>query len=461
MTTTTDEIRIFSATGMLGAGFRESSLERALTWDPHVLGCDAGSTDGGALALGTATPHHSRPTTERDLRLLLRAGRAAKIPVIIGSAGSGGCDDHVEWMLDIVRDIARDEDLSFRLAAIYTEQSKDYLKERLDAGQIRRLSSNVDEMSTELIDRATHIVGAAGIEPYVEALEGGADVIIGGRSTDTAIFASFPSWRGGFDEGAIWHAAKILECGAACAENRLFGDAMFCRLRPDHFLIEPPASELRVTPTSVASHSFYETVHPYLMPEPSGTIDMGGASYTMDGDRAVRVEGSAFHPADEYTIKLEGAELVGYQSFAIGGIRDPVIIAQIRPYLTEAAARSKQRVQEILGTEIAQAYHLNFRLYGIDGVMGPLEPEKDTVPKEIGVLIEVTAPTQDLANEILRAVRKGLMHQSVKEYSGSITSLAFPTSAEYNRGAIYRFSLNHVVHPEKPEDMFRLNYETV
>jgi len=36
-----------------------------------------------------------------------------------------------------------------------------------------------------------------------------------------------------------------------------------------------------------------------------------------------------FRGSQEYTVKLEGAELVGYQSIVIGSIRDPYIIRQI------------------------------------------------------------------------------------------------------------------------------------
>ena len=38
------EIRILSPTGVCGSGFVEGSFEKALSQEPHFIGCDAGST---------------------------------------------------------------------------------------------------------------------------------------------------------------------------------------------------------------------------------------------------------------------------------------------------------------------------------------------------------------------------------------------------------------------------------
>ena len=65
------EVRVLSATGMLGSGFMESSFERGVSLQPHVIGCDAGSTDAGPAFLGAGTPYFSKEATERDLRLML------------------------------------------------------------------------------------------------------------------------------------------------------------------------------------------------------------------------------------------------------------------------------------------------------------------------------------------------------------------------------------------------------
>ena len=54
------------------------------------------------------------------------------------------------------------------------------------------------------------------------------------------------------------------------------------------------------------------------------------------------------------------------------------------------------------------------------------------------------------------------MHYPVPEWTGLITSVAFPYSpAEIDKGASYRFNMNHVVEPDSALEMFRINYENV
>ena len=57
----------------------------------------------------------------------------------------------------------------------------------------------------------------AGIHPYIKLLDEGADVIVGGRSGDCAIFAA-PAIRQGFPEALAYFYGKVLECASFCAE---------------------------------------------------------------------------------------------------------------------------------------------------------------------------------------------------------------------------------------------------
>ena len=57
----------------------------------------------------------------------------------------------------------------------------------------------------------------AGVHPYIELLDRGADVIIGGRSSDCAIFAA-PAIRNGYPPALAYFFGKILECASFAAE---------------------------------------------------------------------------------------------------------------------------------------------------------------------------------------------------------------------------------------------------
>ena len=453
------EIRVLSATGILGSGFREETLQRAMALKPDFIGADSGSTDPGPHYLGSNDTLFSDSAYKRDLRLILLAARAAKIPAIVGSACTAGTDAQLERLAGIAREIAREEKLSFKLATIASEQDKGYLKQKLRQRKITPLA-NAPGIDEAVIDRSAHIVGMCGIEPYVEALENGAEVILAGRSSDTSIFSALPVMRG-FNPATVWHMAKILECGAACVVLRKYPDCMFATVTNDHFVVEPPNPEYRCDPVSVASHNLYENSTPYELVEPSGVLNTLNAEYEAVSDRAVRVSGSTFKPAARYTIKLEGAELAGYQSIIVGSVRDPVILRQFDSWLEGLVKATKDRIRAVFGQDIESRYRFDVRVFGKNATMGPLEPET-AIGHEVGLLFQVTAPTQELATALMKSVGHIAVHYPVPEWSGLITSIAYPYSPpEIARGASYRFNMNHVVEPASPLEMFRIACEAV
>src|SRR5260370_1097828 len=137
------EIRILAPTGALGAGFRVESLERGVAMRPHVIACDAGSTDSRPYYLGSGEP-------------------------------------------------------------------------KLAPAAVAR-------------------------------------VVLAGRASDTALYAALPHAMGA-DPGLTWHAAKTVECGAACAVPPS-ADGLFVHLWDDHFDVEPLDLSSRLTPHSVAAHT--------------------------------------------------------------------------------------------------------------------------------------------------------------------------------------------------------------
>jgi hypothetical protein len=452
MPTSDEEIRVLSPTGVCGSGFLESSFEQALALRPHYIGCDAGSTDPGPTYLGTGRAAFPREAVRRDLRIMLLGARKLGIPLLIGSAGTAGADAQLQLVREIVEEIAASEGLSFNLALIHAEQGKPYLKRRLREGRIKPLDP-APEFDEAVIDRSAHIVGMMGAEPFQRALEAGAEVIIAGRACDTAIFAALPLLSG-IPPGIAWHAGKILECGAAAVVQRKTPDCMFAWLRRDHFVVQAPDSGLRCTPQSIASHSLYENGDPFHLVECSGTLDLTDSRYEAIDERTVRVSGSAFRPAQRYTVKLEGAEHVGYQSVLIGSIRDPFIIRQIDDWSARLMDKIHGRVAMVYGDRLKRDdYHVNLRIYGKNGTMGPLEPVKEIRSHELALVFEATAATQEIASTIAGITRHQALHLPIPEWSGLITGVACP----YNyleRGPVYRFNVNHVVEPDDPCEMF-------
>jgi hypothetical protein len=115
----------------------------------------------------------------------------------------------------------------------------------------------------------------------------------------------------------------------------------------------------------------------------------------------------------------------------------------------------------VFGAAIENKYHFDVRVFGRNATMGRLEPET-AIGHEVGLLFQITAETQAIATSLMKSVGHIAVHYPVPEWTGLITSIAYPYSpAEIARGPSYRFNMNHVVEPDTPLEMFRIEYERV
>ena len=341
-----DSVGILVPSGMLGAGFSPETITRGIALGADVIAVDGGSTDSGPYYLGTGTAKTADSAVRRDLRLLLAAASRARIPLIVGSCGTSGTDSGVHWVAEMVNTICIEDGLDLKVAKIFSEQHADRLIAELERGRIHALPPS-GPLDAATLRRCAHIVAMMGHEPIEQALRAGADVVLAGRATDTAVSAAFALMRG-MPPGPTWHAAKIIECGGQCTTNPAAG-GVFARIDDRGFTIEPLDEDAACTPASVAAHMLYETVNPYTMREPGGTIEVAGARYTALDERTVRVEGSRFEPAGQYTVKLEGAAVTGYETVSFTGIRDPQILASIDVWAGFFDKTLTERVDERAG----------------------------------------------------------------------------------------------------------------
>lgn len=451
-----EKIRAVAATGNLSTGFREESLILAVNQGAHFVGCDAGSTDSGPYYLGSGNPRGPRQGVKRNLALILRETLRAGIPAIIGTAGHAGGRPHLQWAVEIVRELAQENDWHFKLAAIDSQIEPELLAAAFVRGAIKPLSP-APSFDEQVIRGAQRFVAMMGIEPLQAALSGGAQVIIAGRCSDVAIYAALPVMRG-IPKHVAFHAGKILECGAASVAQRLYPDCMAAELDPEGFTVEPPSPELRCTPQSVAAHTLYENADPYTLVEPGGSLDTTAARYHAVTDRAVRVEGGRFIPAEKYTVRIEGASLAGYRSIVIAGIRDPLVLRQLDSFL----ASLRETVERKIAYNLApppEAYSLNFRVYGRDGTMGALESDLKIEGHEVGLVIDVVASSQTLASDILPLVWHTGLHHPIPEYQGLVSNFAFPFSPPgLDAGPVYRFCCNHVWEIDNPCEPFHTSW---
>ena len=444
-----DSVGILVPCGMLGAGFPPETIDRGISLGADVIAVDGGSTDSGPYYLGAGVAKTTDGAVRHDLRILLARAGSAGIPLVVGSCGTAGTDSGVDWVAGIVHEICAEDGLALTVAKIYSEQDPQRLSSRLD--RVHALPPNA-ELDTPTLDRCTHIVGMMGHEPIEQALRAGADVVLAGRATDTAVMAAVPLLRG-MPAGPTWHAAKIIECGGQCTTNPLAG-GVFARIHHDGFTIQPLDPHTACTPESVAAHMLYETVDPFVMREPGGTIDTTDARYTAVDDRTVHVTGSRFEPAEQYTIKLEGAAVTGYETASFVGIRDPRILRSIEVWADLLRTVLAERAETVL--ELAPgSWSADLRLYGYNAVLGELDPSA-APPREVGVMLLVNAQDQLTATAISKLANPLLLHLPLPAMT-HLPSFAFATSpAHIDRGAAYEFVLNHVVEVESPAELFRV-----
>ncbi|HUF81684.1 MAG TPA: acyclic terpene utilization AtuA family protein [Burkholderiales bacterium] len=451
-----NEVRMLSASGILGYGYPEASLKAGLERKPHMIGVDGGSSDPGPHYLGSGSSFTSSLAIRRDMRLLLHGAIANRIPMMIGTCGGAGGEPHLQRCTEILHEIAREDRLSFKLAVIHSVQDKAYLKSRLAAGKIKPLGP-APALDEAIIDRAERVVGMMGPEPYARALDAGAQVILAGRSTDPAPWAAL-ALHLGMAPGPSWYAGKLLECACNAALPKAH-DCLFVTVRGDSVECEPTNPALRCTPLSVAVQALHENASPVIHREPGGQLDATGCEIRAVSDRATRVSGMRWTP-QTYTIKLEGAEKVGYSAITFAGTRDPGLVESIDAFLHSVRASIAMKIATF---DVRPGdYQLVFRLYGKNGVMGDWEPKRESASHEIGVLAEVIAQSQEIANAVVAVTRASLLHTDFAGRMCKEGNMAFPFSpSDIERGPIYRFSLRHVVEPDDPYEMFPIEYETV
>ena len=445
--------KILIPSGALGLGYDRDALMRGISLEPDLIAIDGGSTDSGPHYLGTGTSKYSRSSIKSEWRELMQARAMANVPLVIGTAGTCGADDAVDWLLDITKEIATETDQKVTVAVLKSGQPTDRVINALDQGRITPLEPVID-INHSVLQSCTNIVALAGAEQIQAALNTGADIVIAGRATDTATIAALPLARG-CHAGGTWHGAKIGECGALATTNPSSGTIMIT-FDADGFTVEPMGQNARATPYTVSAHMLYENSNPLQLYEPGGHLDVRGATYTALDDRRVRVTGSAWVPSDTYTVKLEGARCGGYQCVSLALIREARYVENIETWTKAVEENCRQKAQE----RIEGDFTLELRIIGLNATLGTQDVNAQ-IGTEVGVLGIVTAPSEMVAKEVAKMLNPYLLHMPLTD-DEEMPTFAFPFSPnEMNRGEIYEFCLNHVMELDDPMQAFSLTIEQV
>lgn len=434
-------IKILSPCGILGYGFPKESFMRGLAQKPDAIVVDAGSTDAGPHKLGAGVAIVSDAAMKRDLTLMIKAAYERGIPAIIGSAGGSGARTHVEHTLHIIHDIVTEQGMeSIKTSAIWADIGKDRVVSDLENGALVPLNHTVKPLTRERLEQTNGTVAQMGHEPILRALNDGFQLVICGRAYDPSPFAAAAAYYG-MPLHYGYHMGKILECAALCAIPGTTKDCMMGTISEDGFLIEPLSQTRACTPLSVAAHTFYEKEHPYILHGPGIEMQLSDCTFTAMDERTVFVTGSRLEQTKPYYVKLEGAMPVAYRTFVVAGVRDPLMIQNLR----QIEQTAERQVREYYEDIINEAYEIHFFNYGMDAVLGKAEFALDT-PHEVGLVFEVLAQTQETADAVCATLRSTLLHFGYGGRKSTAGNLAFPFApSDVSFGRVYEFSVYHLM----------------
>ena len=445
-------LRIICPNGHLGfAPLRPASFHLGVAARPDYIAADSGSDDVGPIPLGSDTSTSPLAWQTQDLEEMLLASRRLGVPMIIGSAGDTGANSRVDLYVRIIRELAGKHGLpKFRVGYFYSEVATEDLRRRMRSGDtVKGLEGHADLTEAEL-DATTRIVAMAGVHPFIALLQQGAEVIIGGRSSDSAVFAA-PAIHHGFPENQAYYLGKVLECASFCAEPYGGKETVLGEVTRDDVRVTAMSPAQRCTPASVAGHAMYERASPYFEHVAGGTLDMSDCRYEQVAEKTTRITGAKFITAPEFRVKLEGSGKVGERYVGMVGIRDPYTIANVDAVIGWA----RQQVREKFGPEGSSGgYELHYTVYGRDGIMGELEPLRDQPAHELCILVQGIAPTAEMAEEVCLIGTRQMFYARLPEVKGSAGSVAFALDEVLRASAAYRWTLNHTVRCDDPLELF-------
>jgi len=342
--------------------------------------------------------------TERGVRVIANAGGVN--PVACAHA-----------VLDVAR--ARGAAGKLKVGVVTGDDLLPHLDALIDGGHPLSNMETGEPLSA-VRDRVLSANAYIGSTPIVEALSRGANVVVTGRSTDTAL--TMAPLRYEFGWGAEqWNllaagiiAGHIIECGAQCSGGNCLYD---WRNIPDLANVGYPIVEVRADGTfvvtkhpgtggrinvpSVTEQLVYEMGDPHSYITPDVVADFSTIRLARDGENRVRVFGIEGRPA---TDKLKVS--IAYRS----GFKAVGTLVYAWPDALEKAQLADRVLRERLDAMGLRFDQLLTEFVGVSAAHGPLTPSVGEAPEvqlRIGVRSMDRKAVERFTREIAPLVLNG------------------------------------------------------
>ena len=330
---------------------------------------------------------------------------ASVLPAVVGRsvrviANAGGVNPPA--CAAAIRALAVQEGVAgrVRLGVVTGDDLLPRLDDLLGAGH-RLANMDTGEPLTAIRDRVIAANAYIGSGPIVEALGRGANVVITGRSTDTALTMAPLRHEFGW-EANDWDrlaggivAGHIIECGAQCSGGNCLYD---WRNVPDLADVGYPIVEASadgsfvvtkhqgtggwVTVPSVTEQLVYEMGDPRAYITPDVIADFTTIQLERVGDNRVRVHGIQGRPPTD-KLKVSVAYRAGYK--AVG------TLVYAWPEAVDKARRADEVLRARLDRMGLRFDHVLTELVGVNATHGPLAGEPGDLP-EVQLRVGVRSP---------------------------------------------------------------------
>lgn len=345
------------------------------------------------------------------LRALLPSARKAGVTIVTNAGGVNPAGAALA-----AREMAaQEEDLvGLKIAVVEGDDLLPRLDELLDAGIAM---PNTDTGETDLAAIRDRIVAAnayTGAEGIVEALGGGADVVITGRVSDSALYVGPLMHEFGwtYDDsfhdrvGAAITLGHLVECAAGVTggmssqwnEMPRMGEVgfPFFEIYEDGsaLLTKVPGTGGRVDQWTVKEHLTYETIDPANYLAPDGIADFTALHLEEVGEDRVRITGMRGRRRPDQ-LKL----IIGYEDGWIG----EGLLFFPWPDAYGRAQKARETLLERFDRLALNAEDVHFDFVGVNMLHGPAAPEPSTELGEVGLRVAVKARTRAEAEKVRRA----------------------------------------------------------
>jgi hypothetical protein len=276
------------------------------------------------------------------IRRVLPSLRANGVRVV---ANAGGVNPHA--CREALFEVAREQGATgLKVGTVAGDDIFDRLDELLDSGTMLN-NLDDDRPLTEVRDRVLSANVYIGSFPVAEALAGGAEIVVTGRSTDPGLVLSplIAEFGWGADQwdllasGTV--AGHIVECGAQCTGGNfsrwwevqgwddLGYPVLECTADGEFVVTKHEKTGGLVTVDTVSEQLVYEMGDPRCYITPDTVVDFTSIQLEQQGTDRVRVHGvRGAKPTDSYKVSISYLE--GYKATGQLTVSGPDALAKAR-----------------------------------------------------------------------------------------------------------------------------------